>query len=126
MFRKTCSRMEALRWALITHQWEQMPFQMDIQYREWEGKRQYFRRYDSNDDWVSWWAPDMFSVNPFEPMEDGEMESDDGDQRLYRFPAQEAESAYFAEDGDMNVSQDSDVEMELDMEESEQREEEEE
>ena len=50
VFRQTCHRMEILRRGLETHQWERMPFKMDIQYREWEGKRRYHRKPDSNDD----------------------------------------------------------------------------
>ena len=109
MFRKTCSRMEALRWAAVRHQWKQLPFQMDIQYREWGDQRRYFRKYDSNDDWASWRAPDMFSICPLAQME--EAEEGDEDRRLCRFPAQEDESDYFAEDQETNTSQGSDVEM---------------
>ena len=97
LFRKTCRRMEILRWVLVTHQWEAMPFQMDIQYREWEGRRQYFIKPDSNDDWVSWWAPDMFSVRPFEPINEEEEEDGIGERRIYRFPAREDEDNYFKE-----------------------------
>ena len=86
---------------------------MDIQYREWEGKRRYHRKPDSNDDWVSWWAPDMFSITPFESME---MESESGSEQeqakyLYRFPAGEDEDDYFKEEEDEWISTDSDVEM---------------
>ena len=89
IFRKTRHRMEILRWVLATHQWEWMPFQIDIQYREWEGKRRYHRKPDSNDDWVSRWAPDMFSVQPFEPCQPTEEEEEEGERErcLYRFPA---------------------------------------
>ena len=116
IFRKTCHRMEILRWVLVTHQWEWLPFQMDIPYREWEGKRRYHRKPDSNDDWVSWWAPDMCSVQPFEPMEQTEEEEDEdeeivGLQRLYRFPAEEDESEYFADGTEESESQDSDIRM---------------
>ena len=114
IFRKTCRRMEILRWVLVTHQWEWLPFQMDIQYREWEGKRRYHRKPDSNDDWVSWWAPDMFSVRPFEPfesMEEGEDEEIVGLRRLYRFPEEEDESEYFADSKEGSELQDSDVSM---------------
>ena len=114
IFRKTCHRMEILRWVLVTHQWERMPFQMDIQYREWEGKRRYHRKPDSNDDWVSWWAPDMFTVHPFEPFEpmgEGEDEEVVGLQRPYRFPAGEDDSEYFANEQEESELQDSDVSM---------------
>ena len=118
IFRKTCHRMEILRWVLVTHQWEWLPFQMDIQYREWEGKRRYHRKPDSNGDWVSWWAPDMFSVQPFEPMEpmeEGEEEDEAeemmGLRRLYRFPEKEDESEYFADGKEESELQDSDVSM---------------
>ena len=90
-----------------------MPFKMDIQYREWEGKRRYYRRPDSNDDWASWWAPDMFSVCPFEPVEAEErreMGGADG-RRLYRFPAREGESDHFAGEQGESESQDLDVQM---------------
>ena len=116
IFRETCHRMEILRWVLVTHQWEWMPFQMDIQYREWEGKRRYHRKPDSNDDWASWWAPDMFSVQPFEPMEpmeEGEDEDEEmvGLRRLYRFPEEEDESEYFADGQEESELQDSDASM---------------
>ena len=79
-----------------------------------EGRRRYHRKPDSNDDWVSGWAPDMFSVHlfePFEPMEEEEEEGPEGIQRLYRFPAEEDESDYFADEQGENTSRDSDVEM---------------
>ena len=112
VFRQTCYRMEMLRWVLATHQWERMPFQMDIQYREWEGRRRYHRKPGPNGDWVSWWAPDMFSAAPFEPMEDEEEEGGLGGQRrLYRFPAREDESDYFANERKESEPYDSDVSM---------------
>ena len=112
VFRRTCHRMEILRWVLITHQWEWMPFQMDIQYREWGDKRRYFRTLESSDDWVSWWAPDMFSAVPFEPMEsETNEERQEGQRRLCRFPAQEDESEYFANKGGESESDDPDVNM---------------
>ena len=113
MFRRTRHRLEVFRWVLVTHQWEELPFKMDIQYREWEGKRRYHRKPDSNDDWVSWWAPDMFSITPFESMET-ESESGSGPEQekyLYRFPAGEDEDDYFKEEEDEWISTDSDVEM---------------
>ena len=96
---------------LVTHRWEELPFKMDIQHREWEGKRRYHRKPDSKDDWVSWWAPDMFSLTPFESME---MESDLEKEQarcLYRYPAGEDEDEYFKEEEDGWISLDSDVEM---------------
>ena len=109
IFRQTCHRMGILRQVLVTRLWERMPFQMDIQYREWEGQRQYIRKPDSNDDWVSWWAPDMFSVCPFEPKEEEEAEA--GEQRLFRLPAGEGESDYFEEVQEGGMPHGSDVEM---------------
>ena len=111
---------------LATHQWEWMPSQIDIQYREWEGKRRYHRKPDSNDDWVSWWAPDMFSVQPFEPFQPTEEEGEEGERerRLYRFPAGEDGSDYFADEQEESASQDSDSDMEMGKVEPEQREEE--
>ena len=113
MFRRTCHRLEVFRWVLATHRWEELPFKMDIQHREWEGKRRYHRKPDSNDDWVSWWAPDMFSLTPFGSME-MESESDLEQEQarcLYRFPAGEDEDEYFKEEEDGWISLDSDVEM---------------
>ena len=126
IFRKTRHRTEILRWVLVTHQWEWMPFQMDIQYREWEGKRRYHRKPDSNDGWASWWALDMFSVQPFEPFQPTE-EGEDGGGRercLYRFPAGEDESDYFADEQEESASQDSDSDVDMGEVEPEQREEE--
>ena len=113
MFRKTRHRLEIFRWVLVTRRWEELPFKMDIQYREWEGRRRYHRKPDSNDDWASWWAPDMFSLTPFESM-DMESESDmelEQERCLYRFPAGEDEDEYFKEEQDEWMSLDSDVEM---------------
>ena len=113
MFRRTCHRLEAFRLVLLSHRWEELPFKMDIQYCEWEGKRRYHRKPDSNDDWVSWWAPDMFSLTPFESMEtdsESDMELEQG-RCLYRFPAGEDEDEYFKEEQDEWMSLDSDVEM---------------
>ena len=56
----------------------------------------------------------MFSAHlfePFEPMEEEEEEGPEGIQRLYRFPAEEDESDYFAVEQEENTSHDSDVEM---------------
>ena len=113
IFRKTCHRMEMLRWALATHQWEWIPCRMGVQYREWEGKRRYHRKPDSNDDWASWWAPDMFSVQPFEPFQPTEEEEEEGagERCLYRFPAGEDESDYFADGQDESASGSLDVDM---------------
>ena len=113
MFRRTRHRLEVCRWALVTHRWEELPFKMDIQYRQWEGKRRYHSKPDSNDDWVSWWAPDMFSFTPFESVE-MESESDIEQEQarcLSRFPAGEGEDDYFKEAQDEWMSLDSDVEM---------------
>ena len=32
-FRKTCHRLEALRWALVVHQFDKLPFDIDLQER---------------------------------------------------------------------------------------------
>ena len=109
MFRRTRRRLEVLRWVLVTHEWEQIPFPAELQYREWEGQRRYFRKPDSNDDWVSWWAPDVFSATSFEEMEQPTEEM--RERCIYRFPAGEDEEAYFANDHDEWMSLDSDVEI---------------
>ena len=103
--------MEIPRWVLVTRRREEMPFRMDGQYREREGRRQYFIKPDSNDDWASWWAPDMFSVHPFQPVEEGAEGGEIGEQRLYRFPAREDESGYFEEEQEKQTPLSSDVEM---------------
>ena len=46
MFRRTRRRLEVFRWVLVTHKWEQMPPPVELQYREWEGQRRYFRKPD--------------------------------------------------------------------------------
>ena len=92
IFRKTRSHLEVFRWALVTHQLDRLPFPMDLQKRERGGQRRYSRKPDSNDDWVSWWAPDMFSAVPFEPT--GRQVQGIG--ALCRFPAGGDEDAYFA------------------------------
>ena len=84
-FVETCDRMEGLRWAMTTHCWDRLPFPMDLQSREWRGQYRYSRKPDSNNDWVTWWAPDVHGVEPFEPMELRQP----GEGVLYRFPERE-------------------------------------
>ena len=63
---ETCHRLEAIRWALVTRQLDRHPVPIDLQERVRGEQCRYFRKPDSNDDWVSSWAPDMFTVDPFE------------------------------------------------------------
>ena len=107
MFRKTCERFEVFRWALVTHCFEVLPFPIDLQRREWGGQCRYSRKPESNDDWVSWWAPDMFSLEPFEPMEC----QAEGIGMLYRFPVGEGEDDYFREIRSEEEGTNSDVDM---------------
>ena len=98
--------MEVLRWALVTRRSALLPFPIDLQRRDWGEQCRYFRRPDLNNDWVTWRAPGMFSLKPFELMEFllG------GVGVPYRFPAREDGEAYFEKEPSERESTHSDVE----------------
>ena len=106
-FRKTCHPLGALRWAFVMRQFDGLPFPIDLQKSEWADQCRYSIKPDSNGDWASWWAPDMFSVEPFEPIEQS-VEEGEG---LYRFPAREDEDVYFRKEPSECESSRSDIVM---------------
>ena len=107
IFRRTCERFEVFRWALVTHRFEELPCPIDLQRRDWGAQCRFSRKPESNDDWVSWWAPDMFSLETFEPIR----EPVEGVGMLYRFPVGEDEDDYFKEVQSEEEGSNSDIEM---------------
>ena len=106
MFSRACRRLGAFRWALVTHRFDLLPLPMDLQWREWGEQFRYSRKPESNYDWASWWAPDMFSLEPLEPTG----RPIEGVGVLFRFLAGEDEDACFKGAPSERESTHSDVE----------------
>ena len=82
-FRAT--RFNVSRWVLVVNRLDLLPFPLEPQRGEWGGQYRYSRRPESDDEWITWWAPDLHRPDPSEPM--GPLSEEVGD--LTRYPARE-------------------------------------
>ena len=86
-FKRICRRMEGLRWASVKNCLERFPLEPDS-----KSDRRYNLRMNVRDEYLDWWAPNIFSAEPFQE------ELPEMDGAIVRYPAQIDTDEYFTSD----------------------------
>ena len=105
-FKRTCRRMNTLRWAVIKHREDELPLGQEYETAEEIAARV---RAGQRDEYIQWWSPNIWSIEPYDEAHG----SLNPDRCLYYRPSPEDSDNFFEEEsGDEVPSESSANEME--------------